>query len=167
MNRYNLICSQEWRNGRRVRFRSVWQQYCVGSSPISCMVTKKGRHVVYSFFVRSRAFLELRVQGLRSASVGAKQTSPGRLAPNLLQQRLRFYCLVRREKGSPELFPGPSHPISCNCVQGFLINNIKQTIERSNTFRNFMNVISLFYDCGILKKKGVRDVLYRKYILKE
>ena len=36
------------------------------------------------FCVRSRASLEPRVQGLRSASVGAKQTSTGRLAPHLL-----------------------------------------------------------------------------------
>ncbi len=41
--------------------------------------------MVYSFYIRSRADLEPRVQGLRSASVGAKQTSPGRLAPHLLR----------------------------------------------------------------------------------
>ena len=39
------------------------------------------------FCVRSRASLEPRVQGLRSAPVGAKQTSTGRLAPHLLQRR--------------------------------------------------------------------------------
>ena len=36
------------------------------------------------FCIRSRAFFEPMVQSLRSASVGAKQTSPGRLAPHLL-----------------------------------------------------------------------------------
>ena len=48
------------------------------------------------FCVRSRAFLEPMVQVLRSASVGAEQTSPGRLAPHLLQRK--------RVKDMPTLF---------------------------------------------------------------
>ena len=34
---YNLICAQEWRNGRRAGFRCLLWQHSVGSSPISCI----------------------------------------------------------------------------------------------------------------------------------
>ena len=49
-----------------------------------CEKERLKRKIVWVFsFSEAGASLEPRVQGLRSASVGAKQTSTGRLAPHL------------------------------------------------------------------------------------
>ena len=47
-------------------------------------------HILFCFW--SRACLEPRVQGLRSAPVGAEQMSTGHLAPHLLQGGFSFAC---------------------------------------------------------------------------
>ena len=67
----------------------------VGSSPIFRIVKRERlkREIVWVFsFSEAGASLDPRVQGLRSASAGAKQTSTGRLAPHLPLCKNVIFC---------------------------------------------------------------------------